>query len=367
MDELFCTFNDRAVRCGLQDTEPELAGLLRDTASRFSSEVESVNPATAQRRKTDGLENSRDGAEAHQSSRGEGSDFIMNSLTPGWIEPIYPPTSPYSLIESHLSSTPVHTYSFLESSFSRRLHRYCLEHAYRYFSNPGSDPKVVYRLFRLVSCMRDQERMARCFRNLVRRGPGEPLEIWSLPFYRVGGAGTHYPREDECGNPTYPPNMRVPRRILGSLPVRAPEMPDGQQEEGANDFLWLMGFGGEWFDSYDVEKYLEEKGIFPDAHLSSVEVKNHSSMLPLERSVGNVALENSFELSSRRSYPSDCQGNTARSIPGQSSLIFDIERFLNSEYFMPVLLGCAVPDMFFRTSPRSRDSRPCPRVQESGR
>lgn len=313
MDELFCTFHDRAVGCGLRNTEPELAGLLQDTASQFSSEVKRAyrgtghggSSSTGQSRNSDGLNNFRGGIQSslknstttdpgYQSSRGEAGEAGMNSL-PGetstsrlsssGVEPIYSNTSPYSLLaESRFPSTSIYTYSFMESSFSRRLHRYCLEHAYRYFSNPASDPNIVYRIFRLVSCIRDREKMEPYFQNLLKRGSGESLELWGLPFYRIGGAGTHYPREDEFGNVIYPPNMRLPKRILGSLPVSATEIPDGQ--EGAQDSLGLMGLGGEWFDSHDVEKYLEDNGIFLNAHSSFVEV-DPSSSLPRERSDGH--------------------------------------------------------------------------------
>ncbi|KAI9878921.1 MAG: hypothetical protein M1823_006895, partial [Watsoniomyces obsoletus] len=43
----------------------------------------------------------------------------------------------------------------------------------------------------------------------------------------------------------------------------------------ANDvpsLLEAIGYGGEWFDSHDVEEYLKTKGIFLDGHSSFVEV-----------------------------------------------------------------------------------------------
>lgn len=164
------------------------------------------------------------------------------------------------------------SYSFLESSFTRRLKRSSLEHAFRIFSDARSDPLEVFRVFRLVPCFRDREKMYPYFRDLVTSERGSSLEISTLPFYCIGGAGTHYATKDEIGNPIYPPKMRLPRRILGTLPM--PGIlgdPNSVQQTQSN--LEVCGFGGQWFDCRDVEGYLREKGVdldgpglFPTVH-----------------------------------------------------------------------------------------------------
>ncbi|KAJ8069798.1 hypothetical protein OCU04_000214 [Sclerotinia nivalis] len=153
------------------------------------------------------------------------------------------------------------TYSFHEPMFSRRLQRYCLEHAYRLFINPRSDPKDIYRLFRLVPCIRDKAQMAPYFNKLVRAGANESLEMQNLPFYAIGGAGKHFPRKDEWGNSIASPNTRLPRRLLGLPPRdRGGHRVDEQDERETQ--LRTLGFDGEWFDCADVQGYLEGKGIF---------------------------------------------------------------------------------------------------------
>lgn len=169
-----------------------------------------------------------------------------------------------------------YTYAFQETTFSRKLHRYCLEHGFRLFSDPRSHPLEVYRVFRLMPCMKDKERMYPYFKGLVGANINGNLEISSLPFYCVGGAGTHYPTQDALGNPIYPANMRLPKRILGLFPL---------EKTGNNSFsdldvqrrLEICGFGGEWFDCRDVEGYLRELGVhleesplFPIIHRSPV-------------------------------------------------------------------------------------------------
>lgn len=157
----------------------------------------------------------------------------------------------------------ISTYSHLESSFTRRLKRLSLEHAFRIFSDPHSNPYEVFQVFRLVPCFREREKMYPYFKNLVTLDCSHPLEILSLPFYGVGGAGTHYPDLNEASDPIYPPKMRLPRRILGILPTA--ERSDILDIDRAQpNPLELCGFGGDWFDCRDVEGYLREKGVDMD-------------------------------------------------------------------------------------------------------
>ena len=156
-------------------------------------------------------------------------------------------------------SVPI-TYSFHETIFSRRVQRYCLEHAYRLFIDSRSDPTVIYQIFRLVPCIREKMKMLPYFRKLVSAGIQDTLEILSLPFYCIGGAGTHYPRKDQCGNLTYPSNMRLPKRLLAVLPMTKTSH-ENKSLEDPQSHLKLFGLDGEWFDCQDVQGYLEEKGV----------------------------------------------------------------------------------------------------------
>ncbi|KAF9887250.1 hypothetical protein FE257_010378 [Aspergillus nanangensis] len=157
---------------------------------------------------------------------------------------------------------PGHTnfsFSFNESSFSRRLHRFCLEHIYRLIMDPRSDPKEVYRVFRLMPCIKYKDRMIPYLKCLVWAGPNEDLETPAVPFYCIGGAGTHYPHTED-GSPVYPENMRLPRKILGTLPKEISEeqeTPEGQRHE----LLKIHGLDGVWLDCRDVEGFLHAKGI----------------------------------------------------------------------------------------------------------
>lgn len=163
-----------------------------------------------------------------------------------------------------------YTYAFREARFARRLQRYSLEYAYRLFTEARTDPREIYRVFRLVPCVQDRTKTQPRFLQLLKGGCMDSLEIPSLPFYNIGGAGAHFPDLDENGNAMYPPNSRTPRRVLGIFPQ------SNLTSTGADESLETYGLGGDWFDSRDVEGYLRrhgvdvDSGLFPMAYLSDV-------------------------------------------------------------------------------------------------
>ncbi|KAL2810039.1 thioesterase-like superfamily-domain-containing protein [Aspergillus granulosus] len=150
-----------------------------------------------------------------------------------------------------------YTYAFQESRFARQLQRYCLEQAYQllFTETPQADPREIYRVFRLVPCVQDRGKTEPYFRRLLTGGCTDSLELLGLPFYKVGGAGTHFPDVDVEGNAVYPVNSRMPRRILGILPCA------GMEDKLADQALVAYGLGGEWFDCRDVEGYLRQQGV----------------------------------------------------------------------------------------------------------
>jgi hypothetical protein len=163
-----------------------------------------------------------------------------------------------------------YTYAFREVRFARRLQRYSLEYAYRLFTEARTDPREIYRVFRLVPCVQDQTKTQPRFLQLLKGGCMDSLEIQSLPFYNIGGAGAHFPDLDKNGNAMYPPNCRTPRRVLGIFPQ------SNFTSIKADQALETYGLGGDWFDSRDVEGYLRrhgvdvDSGLFPMVYLSDI-------------------------------------------------------------------------------------------------
>jgi hypothetical protein len=163
-----------------------------------------------------------------------------------------------------------YTYSFQETTFARRLHRMCLERAFRNLTNPNIDPAYIKRAFRFTFCFSNRKRMLQRFQEMLKRRAGESLENWNVPFFHIGGAGTHFPRRDDDGNPIYPPNMVSPAKAFGPQPYVEAETP--RSEASMQEMLDNIGFGGIWFDSHDVEEYLKTKGIYLDGQSSFIEV-----------------------------------------------------------------------------------------------
>ncbi|KIX07284.1 uncharacterized protein Z518_01937 [Rhinocladiella mackenziei CBS 650.93] len=168
------------------------------------------------------------------------------------------------------SPTGSYTYSFQETTFARRLHRMCLERAFRNLTNPNIDPEYIKRAFRFTFCFSNRKRMLQRFQEMLKRRAGESLENWNVPFFHIGGAGTHFPRRDDDGNPIYPPNMVSPAKAFGPQPWIEVETP--RMEKSTQEMLDNIGFGGVWYDSHDVEEYLKTKGIYLDGQSSFVEV-----------------------------------------------------------------------------------------------
>lgn len=137
--------------------------------------------------------------------------------------------------------------------------------------------------------------MVHRFKELLQRKAGEALENWNVPFFHIGGAGTHFPRLDQEGKPVYPPNMLSPEKALVSQDMgphpwigRGAETPRSDLND-VQAMLEAIGYGGQWFDSHDVEEYLKTKGIYLDGHSSFVEI-DPSAIMPRVPTPGSSSL-----------------------------------------------------------------------------
>lgn len=164
------------------------------------------------------------------------------------------------LCPSHLLSSS--TSPFRETSFERRLHRACLKNGYHLLVDPTTDPDNVSRVFRLPLTLSTRDSMIQQVKGLLEGGLDEAPEMWDMPFFLLGGAGTHYPRRDHTGKPILPPNALPVSKFIGAFVHQKTEP---QSFRSDHDLLADLGLDGEWLDSYDVEGYLKEKGIFLSA------------------------------------------------------------------------------------------------------
>jgi len=161
-------------------------------------------------------------------------------------------------------SAPI-TYSFLESSFSRRLHRASLEKAQWLLSQPKLCEPILKQMFRVsyrylnLCDIRDQ------IDDRLSKNSYQPLEsFYDFPYRNFGGAGTHFTRSG-ISSSTIP---ILPRTIGPGRPQINAEDYDNKHVDD------IEGLGGEWFSPDDVEGYLYEvRGIRVGEMASRIETE----------------------------------------------------------------------------------------------
>ncbi|EAS28966.3 uncharacterized protein CIMG_07712 [Coccidioides immitis RS] len=305
MNKTFLAFNDDALKSGVLSAQPELAQRLRSATQRFIKLASEISQDDAPQ------EDAQSGNAATMEAPNNEQCSLNasgNNPRPDYTEPEtliasyanVPATHATIPICSHIATLPDvwdtsmasnhffnykswcdeesqsplkssafiprqpsphhrYTYCFQETSFSRRLHRRCLEFGYSALTDPSFNEERLYRKFKFTFSLAKRDRVAHMFSTLLQRKAGEPLEFWNKPFFYIGKAGMHYPYQDEFGNVIFPPNMHPPERAFGPLPFHNAERP--HQFKSLDELIEAIGFGGDWFDCHDVEGYLLEKGI----------------------------------------------------------------------------------------------------------
>ena len=223
------------------------------------------------------------------------------------------PDEPFNIFNADMDSIPISdmptppiTYSFQETTFARRLHRACAEAAYQLLLDPRRRPAEYERIFRLSLLGRDRAKIIAQLKGVLDRGPHEDLDFWEAPHIHVGGAGTHYPRRDPYGN-------LMPKKTSYNVGRVGPQTLATLEQAARKNFSMdmtvdLSGFEGEWFDPYDVQGYLEEKGIFIDptssfAEAQIVEWPKNSSEASTATSENNVSTPQSGFVAPAKSTP----------------------------------------------------------------
>lgn len=209
-------------------------------------------------------------------AKNEDRNAQNNSVVPVRTSRYKPFTKASTIVPSPMTSSirPAFTYSFQETTFARRLQRACLERAFHLLSTAHLRPSDFNRVFRLCRHYSTRDELLRDFRNLLQHSVLQPLDFLNSPFLHLGGAGTHYPGRDELGKVVRETNWNV--RRIGPYATRV------QREEfrrsNRPDIIFtqeleedMEAYGGEWFDSHDVEGYLEELGVHIDAQASFAE------------------------------------------------------------------------------------------------
>ena len=267
--------------------------------------------------------------------------------------------SPSPLLNRLFPTTTIYTYSNQESNFSRRLQRFCLEHTYRWLTDARSEPVFLSRVFGLLPCIQDMPGVCRAFRRLVRSEIGSPLESDKLPFYTLGGAGTHFPCSTEDGEPVYPENIRRPGKIIRRMMriLRRGGIQDWDEDWSGDaepdtdavqhalemamakeDRLRALDLDGEWFDCRDVQGYLEQRGVTLNGSSMWLEVPS-VTVSTLYMSPGSASASVSASqmyISSSETSPSEGTGL----LDQPESYALNVECFFDREFSSMNLMDC---------------------------
>ncbi|EMC98786.1 hypothetical protein BAUCODRAFT_31051 [Baudoinia panamericana UAMH 10762] len=168
---------------------------------------------------------------------------------------------------------PTETYSFQETTFGRRLHRACLEAAYLVLLDSGRGSMDNWKeRFRLSLASKSKAKIIESIKSILSRSTGESLDFHDAPLIHVGGAGTHYPRID-CNGKLQFPKESYDLGLIGPQTLALLEKA-AENSLSTDMTIEVSGYEGTWFDPYDVEGYLKERGIrIDDPSASFVEAE----------------------------------------------------------------------------------------------
>lgn len=146
------------------------------------------------------------------------------------------------------SSASLHGKHIDHATFMDQLHWAVLYNAYVVLTDPSIPTQAVNRRFRLMFTVSTRPRIAAFFAAALHAKLNQKsmADEWrTVPFFPLGGAGTHYAWSASAGR--YTRRSRHWQWIPVPIGVFAPDV----QED----------LGGEWFDMQDLECFLTESGV----------------------------------------------------------------------------------------------------------
>ncbi|KAL4861871.1 hypothetical protein BDV12DRAFT_179682 [Aspergillus spectabilis] len=142
------------------------------------------------------------------------------------------------------------------SEFVDRLHVTCSYQAYLVCANPAVPSRRLERPFGMLLSLMPRSFVAEYFKDwLLARAGHKTFAHWDhVPFFRIGGAGTHYPASANIHFP-FPPHSSS-----STVEGDASRFASGDQEE----------VDEVWFDLGDLAGYLREREVVFPASAPSI-------------------------------------------------------------------------------------------------
>jgi hypothetical protein len=130
--------------------------------------------------------------------------------------------------------------------FIEQLRIACLYRGFVMLNNPRIPLELLWRPFRLLLTLVPRDTITSFFhaRLVARLNKRQPEAFAEIPFFQLGGAGTHYP---ELYLPTEHSREWETSTVSGPLSAFSPQV-QGELE-------------GEWFDMHDLAGYLRENEV----------------------------------------------------------------------------------------------------------
>lgn len=250
MSSAVVSFSDNLVQSGALSSHPDIASHLRDTvqtclalAKEASKDSEPESPDTSSH---------GEDTTSSTSVGPDGAPIDQNTSPSTHAEQATPPESgPPKPISPPLSE-PLEPSAMEISLFIEQLHLACVYQGYLVLSNPSVPMSRIERPFRFLFTLMDRPHLTAAFEALLHAKLSQKRleECYAgVPFFKLGGAGTHYARSTGQAQEGEKPLCRYQQWTTIHDPL-ARFSPDIRQE-----------MEGDWFDMQDLAGYLREKGV----------------------------------------------------------------------------------------------------------
>jgi hypothetical protein len=245
----FLSFSDELIESEVLASDPRLTGRLRDTVQLCLSLAKAANMTGDQNVATN-LSSPSEGS--HSSSEEKEPQRRQTSLT---TSPPYKESTESedlgTLYAAGFRGTAEDQYfpeapSLELSAFIERLHFACLYEGYSALSDASISMDILQRPFRFLLRLMDRKRLTSYFEACLHaKASRKRLDEWKeIPYFKIGGAGTHYPRKTKGSSTETLPRWE-------NIQDPTSELPQEVQHE----------LDGEWFDIQDLEGFLLENEV----------------------------------------------------------------------------------------------------------
>ncbi|KAL2824338.1 hypothetical protein BJY01DRAFT_256482 [Aspergillus pseudoustus] len=238
------SFSDALVQSQVLTSYPQLADPLREMVATCLSLAEASDEATEE---TSPQPRASPTEVQYHSS-------IDPSLSSHSIRDPFHDLYSSTILSAFTPNNPNHANSMMDvPSFIEHLRIACLYRGFVMLNNPSIPLDLLWRPFRLLLTLVPRDTITSFFhaRLVARLNKRAPETFAEIPFFQLGGAGTHYPElylpmhhSREWGEESDSPSSTVESSPLSAF---SPEV----REE----------LEGEWFDVHDLAGYLREKGV----------------------------------------------------------------------------------------------------------